>query len=215
VDEESVVKTTDRPNEVEIRRTVPYTGSPEEHESPTTLPELDQGVVEEVWPGFTGTPAASPDHLEPSDSPSYSDTLDYDTQQEAPTHSWLDDLTEHPFLNNGPAPPMHEGDIFTGAMGEHTVHNLPGESGEKGEMEGEMGETICVGEDCPPHPPSSSSRGPIVAAIIVAVCAVATAVIVGVWCYRRKQLKSSMYEMNGKGQNQTRQGQQIEMQQKV
>ncbi|GLD71821.1 sushi domain-containing protein 5 [Lates japonicus] len=203
-------RATDRPNEVEIRRPVPYTSLPEEHESPTTKPE--QEGVEEVWPGFIPTAAPSPDHFEPSDSPSYSDTLDYDTQQVAPTHSWQGDLTEHPFLDFGPAPPVHDSDILTGVMEEHTVYNLPGEAGERGEVEGEKGSTICMGDDCPP---SSSGRGPTVAAIIVAVCAVAAAVIVGVWCYRRQQQKSSMYEMNGKGQSQTRQGQQIEMQQKV
>ncbi|XP_070778487.1 midasin [Enoplosus armatus] len=209
----TVVRTTDRPNEVDIRRPVPYTSLPEVPESPTTEPALEQGGVEEMWPGFIPTTAPSPDRSQPSDSPSYSDTLDYDTQQAAPTHSWLDDHTEHPFLD--PAPTVHDGDILTGVTEEHTVHNLPGETGERGEMEGEMGETICTGENCPPRPPSTSSRGPTVAAIIVLVCAVATAVIVGVWCYRRQQQKSSMYEMNGKGQSQTRQGQQIEMQQKV
>ncbi|XP_022074103.2 sushi domain-containing protein 5 [Acanthochromis polyacanthus] len=210
----SVTKTTDRPNEVEIRLPVSYTSLPEENESPTTVPELDHRVVEEVWPSFIRTPAPSADHLDPSDSPSYSDTLDYDTQQAAPTHSWMDDLTEHPFLDQGLPPPMHDNDddVFTGSMEER---NLPSETGERGEVEREMGEMICVGENCPPRPPSSSGRGPTVAAIIVAVCAVATAVIVGVWCYRRQQQKSSVYEMNGKGQSQSRQGQQIEMQQKV
>ncbi|XP_042362066.1 sushi domain-containing protein 5 [Plectropomus leopardus] len=203
----TVVGTTDRPNEVEIRRPVPYTSLPEAPESPTTEPALDQGVVEEMLPGFIPTAAPS----QSSDSPSYSDTLDYDTQQVAPTHSWH--LTQHPLLDHGPVPPMHDSD--NEGMEEHTLRNLPSETGERGEMEGEMGEAICTGENCPPHPPSSASRGPTVAAIIVAVCAVATAVIVGVWCYRRQQQKSSVYEMNGKGQSQTRQGQQIEMQQKV
>ncbi|KAF1381577.1 hypothetical protein PFLUV_G00155420 [Perca fluviatilis] len=205
----TVVRTTDRPNEVEILTPVPSTSLPKVPEFPTTEPALDQGGVEEMWPGFIPTTAPS----QPSDSPSYSDTLDYDTQQAAPTHPWQDDLTKHPFLDLGPVPPMHDGN--NGVMEEHTVHNLPGETGERGEMEGEMGEAICTGENCPPRPPSSSSRGPMVAAIIVAVCAVATAVIVGVWCCRRQQQKSSVYEMNGKGQSQTRQGQQIEMQQKV
>ncbi|XP_022603329.1 sushi domain-containing protein 5 [Seriola dumerili] len=209
----TLARTTDRPNEVEIRRPVPYTSSPEEHESPTMEPE--QEGVEEVWPGFISTAAPSPDHLEPSDSPSYSDTLDYNTQQADPTRSWQGDLTKHPFLDYSPAPPVHDGDILTGVMEEHTVHNLPGETGERAEIEGEIGETICTGDDCPPRPPSSSGHGPTVAAIIVAVCVVAAAVIIGVWCYRRQQQKSSVYEMNGKGQSQTRQGQQIEMQQKV
>lgn len=209
----TVGRTTDRPNDVEVRGPVSYTSSSEEHESPTSEPE--QEGVEEVWPGFMATVAPSSEHLQPSDSPSYSDTLDYVTQQAAPTHSWQDDLTEHPVLDYGPAPPVHDGDIHSEGMEEHTVHNLPGETGERAEVEGEMGEAICTGDDCPPRPPSSSSRGPTVAAIIVAVCVVAVAVIVGVWCYRRQQKKSSVYEMNGKGQSQSRQGQQIEMQQKV
>ncbi|KAF6737808.1 Sushi domain-containing protein 5 [Oryzias melastigma] len=204
----SVVKMADRPNEVEVRR--PATSSPSEHDSTGRVPEPDHGVVI-----LAGTPAAFPDLLQPSDSPSYSDTLDYDTQQAAPTHSWLDDLTEQPFQDHGPAPPVHNGEAFTGVMGGHSVHNLPGETGERGELEGDMRETMCTGENCPPPPPISSGRGPKVAAIIVAVCAVATAVMVGVWCYRRQQQKSSAYEMNGKGQSQITQGQQIEMQQKV
>ncbi|KAF0024793.1 hypothetical protein F2P81_023595 [Scophthalmus maximus] len=199
----TLVRTTDRPNEVEIRRPAPYTSLPEKHESPTVRPV--KGGVEEVWPDFIPTAAPSPDHLEPSDSPS--------TQQAAPTNSWQGDLTEHPFLDYGPAPPVHDDDdILTGDTEEHSVHNLPGETGERGEVEGEMGETICTGDNCPP---SSSSQGPTITVIIVAVCAAIVAVILGVWCYRRQQQKSSMYEMNGKGQSNTRQGQQIEMQQKV
>ncbi|KAI3358552.1 hypothetical protein L3Q82_014972, partial [Scortum barcoo] len=207
----NLVRTTDKPNEVDIRP-VAHTSSPKVPESPTTEPALELGGVKETWPDLIPSAAPSPD---PSDSPSYSDTLDYDTQQVSPTQSYMGDITEDPFLNHDPAPPVLDGVILTRVIEEHTVHNLPGETGERGEMEGEMGEAMCTGEDCPPHPPSSSSRGPVVAAIIVVVCALATAVIVGVWCYRRQQQKSSMYKMNGKGQSQIRQGQQIEMQQKV
>ncbi|XP_078810743.1 uncharacterized protein susd5 isoform X2 [Oryzias latipes] len=209
----NVVKMADRPNEVEVRKPVP--SSQIEHDSTGRGHELDQGGVGKVQLGAAGTPAAFPDLLEPSDSPSYSDTLDYDTQQAAPTRSWLDDLTEQPFQDHGPAPPVHNGEAFTGVMGGQTVHNLPGEAGERGELEGDMRGTMCTGENCPPPPPVPSGRGPKVAAIIVAVCAVATAVMVGVWCYRRQQQKSSAYEMNGKGQSQITQSQQIEMQQKV
>ncbi|KAM9385699.1 uncharacterized protein susd5 [Pholidichthys leucotaenia] len=186
---------TERPNEVESHRLVPHTRTPKSHESSTLVPELKDGVLEEVWHHF---PPAS-ENLEPSDSQMYPDTLDDDSQPTAPTDSWLDDITKHPYLDHGPAPP---------------IHSLPGEAGERGEVEGEMGEAICTEENCPPHPPSTSSHGPIVAVIIVAICAIATAVMVGVWCYRRQQ-KSTMYEMNGKGQSQTPQGQQIEMHQKV
>ncbi|TNN85733.1 Sushi domain-containing protein 5 [Liparis tanakae] len=202
-----VVRATDRPNAVEMGGPGLHTALPEVAESPTTTSALNQGGAER--PGLF--PNAAPP--QPSDSPSYSDTLDYDTQQAAPTHFWQGDLTEHPFLDHGPVPPTHGGtDVVTE---ERAVYDLPGETGERGEMEGEIGEAICTGDNCPAHPPSSSSRGPTVAAIIVALCAIATAVIVGVWCYRRQQQKSSVYEMNGKGQSQTRQGQQIEMQQKV
>uniref|UniRef100_A0A3B3TIN7 Sushi domain containing 5 n=1 Tax=Poecilia latipinna TaxID=48699 RepID=A0A3B3TIN7_9TELE len=207
----SMAKTTDKPNDVEVRKRVPHFSFSDGDISFTMTPKSDQGRERKNWPG-SRTPATSSDHLERSNSPSNSDTLDYDTQQVPPTHSWLDDLTNHPFLDHGPAPPVHDGNTFPGVMEEHTVDDLPGMMGE---MEGEKRKTICVGEDCPPHPPSSTTQGAKVAAIIVAVCAVATAVIIGVWCFRRKQQKSSLYEMNGKGQNQSRPGQQIEMQQKV
>ncbi|KAM8840176.1 uncharacterized protein susd5 [Spinachia spinachia] len=205
----TIVRGTDTPNEVEIRRPVHYTSPPQVAKSPTTMTASNQEGAEETWHGFT--PDAAPSQS--WDSPSSSDSLDYDTQQAAPTHFWQRDLTERPFLDHGPVPPMHDGH---GLVTEgDTVHNLPGEAGERGEMEREAGEAICTGENCPPRPPSSSSRGPTMAAIIVALCAIATAVVVGVWCYRRQQQKSSMYEMNGKGQSQNRQGQHIEMQQKV
>lgn len=188
--DKGVVVKTDKPDQVEIHRPSLYTSLPEVHKSPTLEPMLEQGGLEEMWPGFIPTAAPSPGRSQPSDSPS-----DSDSQQPAPTRSWLGHLTEQPYMDHNPAPP---------------AHNLPGE---RGEMEGEMGETICTGENCPPLTPSS--QGPKVATIIVVVCVIAIAVLVGVWCYRRQQQKSSMYEMNGKGQSHSRPGQQIEMQQKV
>uniref|UniRef100_A0A667XBV8 Sushi domain containing 5 n=1 Tax=Myripristis murdjan TaxID=586833 RepID=A0A667XBV8_9TELE len=213
---EIIVGVTDRPNDLEMSSSIPYTSFPEATVSATMEPNSEQDRVEGVWPHLHAS-SPTPVSTEPSDSPSYLDTEDYDTQHVTPTSSWVEDATEHPFLDHGPAPPMHDDDIITGTRGMegHTEHNLTGQVGERGEVEGEMGETMCNGDDCPPHPPTSSSRGPTVAAIIVAVCAVATAVIVGAWCYRRRQQKSSVYEMNGKGQSQSRHGQQIEMQQKV
>eukprot|EP00062_Callorhinchus_milii_P015494 gi/632965794/ref/XP_007899068.1/ PREDICTED: sushi domain-containing protein 5 [Callorhinchus milii] len=66
----------------------------------------------------------------------------------------------------------------------------------------------CVGEDCP-----SSSKGPMIAIIVIAIGLLALASILALWCYKRRHQKTSVYEMNGKGQ--TRRGEQIEMQQKV
>ncbi|KAM8883903.1 uncharacterized protein susd5 [Synchiropus picturatus] len=186
---EGFVKATDRPNDVEQ----PHTRSPSDQ----------MGV--EVWPEVHTPTASSENQL---DSPTFPDSLDYNTQQEAPTHSWMNDLTDHPYLDHGPAPPLNN--KGTGKGG--NVQDLPGQAGERGKVEGEMGDTICVGENCPP---TSPSRAPTVAAIIAAVCVIAAAVIIGVWCYRQRQQKSSMYEMNGTGQTQTHQAQQIEMQQKV
>lgn len=163
--------------------------------SPTKEPRLDQ--EEEMWAGFIPTDDSSQEHSQPSDS---------DTQA-APTQSWLDALTEHPLVDHNPAPPVHD---RGSQVVEHTVHNLPGESGQR---EGEIGEAICTGKGCPPATPSS--KGPKVATIIVVVCLIVIAVLLGVWCYRRQQQKSSVYEMNGKGQSQARPNQQMEMQQKV
>ncbi|XP_077405283.1 uncharacterized protein susd5 [Vanacampus margaritifer] len=162
--------------------------------------------VEELAPdtSILETAESDPKETAAPDNPassSSSDTLEYDTQQVVPTHSWLLDLTQHPFVD-----PARDSD---GLDGERTLHNLPGETGERGEVEGEKGEAICVGEKCPP--PGPSRRGPIVAAIIAAVCVVIAAIILTVWCYRRRQQKSSAYNMNGKGQS----SQHMEMQQKV
>ncbi|XP_061753123.1 sushi domain-containing protein 5 isoform X1 [Nerophis ophidion] len=155
--------------------------------------EVGKNIPEEWETPVPDNPASS------SDSAS---SLEYDTQQVVPTHSWLLNLTQHPFIHHDPA---HDDTV------EHTPHRLPGETGERGQVEGEAGETICVGESCPPA--GTKSRGPTVAAIIAAVCLVAAAIVVAVWCYRRRQQKSSVYEMNGKGQSQS--NQQMEMQQKV
>ncbi|XP_077362562.1 uncharacterized protein susd5 isoform X1 [Festucalex cinctus] len=159
--------------------------------------------VEELTPDASvqETPESDPQDTTPDNPASSSDTLEYNTQQMVPTHSWLLDLTQHPF----PDPAQDSNNLD----GEHTLHNLPGETGERGDVEGEKGEAVCIGENCPP--PSTSRRGPTVAAIIAAVCVVVAAIILTVWCYRRRQQKSSAYNMNGKGQS----SQHMEMQQKV
>ncbi|KAJ8334824.1 hypothetical protein SKAU_G00404630 [Synaphobranchus kaupii] len=67
----------------------------------------------------------------------------------------------------------------------------------------------CVGDACP----SGVGKGPVIAIVIVAICALAMATAVAIWCYKKREQKSSVYKMNGKGQS--RHPQQIEMQQKV
>uniref|UniRef100_A0A3B5KB11 Sushi domain containing 5 n=1 Tax=Takifugu rubripes TaxID=31033 RepID=A0A3B5KB11_TAKRU len=165
---------------------------PDQSKSPSKEPVLEQAGGQKLWPGFIPTTTPTSD------------------REQAPTYSWINDLTQQSFVNHDPAPLGPDG---VTVMEDHTMHNLPGESGERGEMGGKMGEMGCTGENCPP--PASSGQSPKVAAIIVVVCLVAIAVMVGVWCYRRQQQKSSLYEMNGKGQSQSRPAQQMEMQQKV
>nr|XP_033786266.1 sushi domain-containing protein 5 isoform X2 [Geotrypetes seraphini] len=63
----------------------------------------------------------------------------------------------------------------------------------------------CMTEDC-----LRSSKGPMITIIVVVLCLLLLATILAVWCYKKQQQKSSVYQLNGKGQ--TRHHQQIEMQ---
>ncbi|KAJ3608624.1 hypothetical protein NHX12_023156 [Muraenolepis orangiensis] len=173
--------------------------------------DSEQDRVGDAWPGrFRPREPTPPPHShESQESISDPDALDYEHTDD-PALAWdEEDPSDRPF----PDPKTRVAEDGEDADREAS---LPGEAGERAPVEGEMGEAICMGEDCPPPPPpTSSSRGPIVAAVIVAICAVATVAVVGAWLYRRRQQKNSMYQLNGKGQSQCTPEQQIEMQQKV
>ncbi|XP_038666318.1 sushi domain-containing protein 5 isoform X2 [Scyliorhinus canicula] len=66
----------------------------------------------------------------------------------------------------------------------------------------------CRGEGC-----THSSKGPIIAVIVTVIGLLVLAVILAVWCYRRRHQKTSVYQMNGRGQ--VRCSEHIEMQHKV
>ncbi|XP_072126162.1 sushi domain-containing protein 5 isoform X1 [Mobula birostris] len=66
----------------------------------------------------------------------------------------------------------------------------------------------CRGENC-----SSSQQGPMIATIVAVIGLLTLAVILATWCYRHRHQKTSVYELNGKGQ--VRRRQHIEMQQRV
>lgn len=68
------------------------------------------------------------------------------------------------------------------------------------------GESACAEDPC-----RASGRGPMVAAIIVGIAAAVVGVVLGVWCYKKRQQKSSHYQLNGTN----RQTQCIELQQTV
>lgn len=66
----------------------------------------------------------------------------------------------------------------------------------------------CVGEDCP-----SPSKGPMIAITVIVLCLLLFASILAVWCFKKRQQKSSVYKLNGKGQaRHPHHHQQIEMQ---
>eukprot|EP00063_Salmo_salar_P058708 XP_014033543.1 PREDICTED: sushi domain-containing protein 5-like isoform X2 [Salmo salar] len=228
-----VVGVTDRPNEVEMSRPIPFTGVPQVPLSPTQEAdpvEQDQDQVgglsptaspdSPLSPEATSSDSYSADYTTPSLTLSLDDVTPRNAARPSPTDSWETTDHVHPFLEHVPAPTVWTDDVINEEerVAEHNLTRHSGErEGEEGEREGKTGEAGCTGgeEDCPPPPPPPSGRGPTVAAIVIAVCTVALAAAVGAWCYRRKQQKSSMYEMNGKGQSHSRHGQQIEMQQKV
>ncbi|KAI4871845.1 hypothetical protein NFI96_016409 [Prochilodus magdalenae] len=64
---------------------------------------------------------------------------------------------------------------------------------------------------CGVDPCQVAGRGPTIAAIIVGLVAAVVGVALGVWCYKRRQQKSSHYQLNGTN----RQTQCIELQQTV
>lgn len=81
-------------------------------------------------------------------------------------------------------------------------------------MEGDMDRTLDQPEDdgsCSIHPCHLAGHGPTIAAIIVGIVAAIVGVALGVWCYKRRQQKTSHYQLNGTN----RQTQCIELQQTV
>ncbi|XP_061442687.1 sushi domain-containing protein 5 [Rhineura floridana] len=64
----------------------------------------------------------------------------------------------------------------------------------------------CVGVDC-----SRSDKGSMIAVGVTVVCLLFLAVILAVWCFRKRQQKTSVYKLNGKDHTR-HQPQQIEMQ---
>uniref|UniRef100_A0A9J7YFT8 Sushi domain containing 5 n=1 Tax=Cyprinus carpio carpio TaxID=630221 RepID=A0A9J7YFT8_CYPCA len=70
----------------------------------------------------------------------------------------------------------------------------------------QAGEGACEEDPC-----HGSGRGPMIAAIIIGIVAAVVGVALGVWCYKKRQQKSSHYQLNGTN----RQTQCIELQQTV
>lgn len=81
-------------------------------------------------------------------------------------------------------------------------------------MEGDVDRSLDQPDDdgsCTIHPCHLAGHGPTIAAIIVGIVAAIVGVALGVWCYKRRQQKTSHYQLNGTN----RQTQCIELQQTV
>lgn len=81
-------------------------------------------------------------------------------------------------------------------------------------MEGDVDRSLDQAEDdgsCTVRPCHLAGHGPTIAAIIVGIVAAIVGVALGVWCYKRRQQKTSHYQLNGTN----RQTQCIELQQTV
>ncbi|XP_043544719.1 sushi domain-containing protein 5 [Chiloscyllium plagiosum] len=66
----------------------------------------------------------------------------------------------------------------------------------------------CTGPKC-----LHSNKGPIIAVIVAVIGLLVLAVILAIWCYKRRHQKTSIYQLNGKGQ--VRRTEHIEMQRKL
>ncbi|KAF7691208.1 uncharacterized protein susd5 isoform X2 [Silurus meridionalis] len=81
-------------------------------------------------------------------------------------------------------------------------------------LDGDVNRSLDQTEDdgsCTVHPCHLAGHGPTIAAIIVSIIAAIVGVALGVWCYKRRQQKTSHYQLNGTN----RQTQCIELQQTV
>ncbi|MBN3291769.1 SUSD5 protein, partial [Polypterus senegalus] len=86
------------------------------------------------------------------------------------------------------------------------------EFADKGNLTGLSGERpLATEEPCLAEQCDKARKGPIIAIALSVICLLVLTSVLAIWCHKRKQRKSSVYKMNGK--DQSRQPQQMEMQQ--
>ncbi|TRY89519.1 hypothetical protein DNTS_004442, partial [Danionella cerebrum] len=73
----------------------------------------------------------------------------------------------------------------------HVPTKIPENQSKMEHQEKESGE-ICLKDPC-----NGSGHGPMIAAIIIGLVAAVVGAVLGVWCYKRRQQKSSQYQLNG------------------
>ncbi|XP_030644424.1 uncharacterized protein susd5, partial [Chanos chanos] len=172
---------------------------PAEH-TPGSAPENVSTSHEGVGPDLFTTPSG----MEPSEATPTS-TLEVISNVATPTTtvSWGTKDQGH-FFDHTPYPELDDAEV---TVSSHEEKSPTGGSPDDSLTEHRgAGSDACEDDECP-----SSHNGPVIAMVIVGIVAALVAVALGVWCYRRRQQKSSHYQLNGTN----RQTQCIEMQQTV
>uniref|UniRef100_F6QZI7 Sushi domain containing 5 n=1 Tax=Monodelphis domestica TaxID=13616 RepID=F6QZI7_MONDO len=230
--DESILVMTDQPNHVEVKKsssTMFTVGEDITQLTVTLMRTLDYGTV-------TLTPTTAPENVSPSkgvsDMVTYQSTVSWGfATDESPASTSLDDLTnstpgtititDPQPLDHIPSPRDTERGATTLPPTQTTIfstHNSFPDAPSERFMEQELPTLSireelfpttqsCIGEDC-----SSTTKGPVIAIIVIVLCLLLLLMAISaVWCYRRRQQKSSVYKLNGKGQTR-HYHQQIEMQ---
>ncbi|XP_026087429.1 sushi domain-containing protein 5-like [Carassius auratus] len=186
---------TDSPNGVEVKPTTSITQ--------ITTSSDDIAVLKWPMPRTPENVSASQGGLGPkrASTPSgmvhLDDTPDYITSMPTPVIRDPWETIDNHFLEHIPVQVPTETPENRSVMERGGDHNL--------DQQDQAGE-VCAEDPC-----HGSGRGSMIAAIIIGMVAVVVGVVLGVWCYKKRQQKSSHYQLNGTN----RQTQSIELQQTV
>ncbi|XP_034616916.1 sushi domain-containing protein 5 [Trachemys scripta elegans] len=234
--EDDIILTTDQPNHVEVRKAGNSNPAPDKDltqivAAPTRM--RDYGIKEIP---LVLTPTSAPENVSASkgseDVIRYHPTtsLGFVTQESTTTTTQHDrpnlktatlktSTTVSP-IDHIPYPETEETTAFSTQAAttiptrEVFTDSLSNEFLEQENLTYGTGEKLlptsepCVGEDCP-----SPNKDPMIAIIVIVLCLLLFASILAVWCFKKRQQKSSVYKLNGKGQaRHPHHHQQIEMQ---
>ncbi|XP_016136377.1 sushi domain-containing protein 5-like [Sinocyclocheilus grahami] len=191
---------TDSPNGVEVKPTT----------SITQITPSPDDIAVHKWP-MPYTPASAPENVsasqgglgpEKTSTPSgmvhLDGTPDYITSMPTPVIKDPWETIDDHFLEHIPVHVPTETSENRSVMEHGGDHSL--------DQQDQAGKGACAEDPC-----HGSGRGPMIAAIIIGIVAAVMGVVLGVWCYKKRQQKSSHYQLNGTN----RQTQCIELQQTV
>nr|XP_055075666.1 uncharacterized protein susd5 [Misgurnus anguillicaudatus] len=110
------------------------------------------------------------------------------------TPVFVDDITNMPTPIIKVSWETNDSDHFLAHVPVHEILDDQNEIERDGDqtLDHQEGEGACAEDPC-----RAFGRGPMVAAIIIGIAAAVLGVVVAVWCYKRRQQKSSHYQLNG------------------